>query len=166
MNNKNTGARLTYLMTFAVLAGFAIILIMNAAAFLGVVPSGYLSPNDVRGIAVEHDQKLYTLNFEQQKDLIDIINRFIPVGHELVEKRKVEVEHPPEVKKIIIYRFHGPDLELVPVAFVSKSTSVISNVDESTISIVFSVPEWNKNGLLEESTGDDLTKFLSSTYGP
>lgn len=166
MDKSNTGTKFTFYMTFAVLLGFAIILFMNAAAFLGVVPSRYISPNDVRGAAVEHNHKLYTLNFEQQNELIDILNRVYPVGQELVEKRKINPQPAPEVQKIIIYRFNAPDLEIVPVAYVSKSTSVIKNPDSKEYSMVFSVPEWNSNGLLEESTSDELQKLLSKTYSP
>lgn len=165
MAKSNTGTNLTYLMIFAVLAGIAVIMLMNAANFLGVVPSRYISPNDVRGIAVEHNNKLYTLNFEQQKEFLEIINRSIPVGQELVEKRKINLEHPPEVQKIIIYRFNAPDLEMIPTAYVAKTTSVMQDAPEK-ISVIYSVPEWNKNGLLEESTSDDLIRLLSSTYGP
>ncbi|HEV8051971.1 MAG TPA: hypothetical protein VGP47_05705, partial [Parachlamydiaceae bacterium] len=118
MAKSTAGTRITYLMTIAVLASFAIILIMNAAAFLGVVPSKYLSPNEVRGIAVEHNHKLYTLNFVQQNEFVDIMNRSIPVGMELVEKRKITLKDAPEISKIIVYRFNAPDLEIIPVAYV------------------------------------------------
>lgn len=162
----NTSTRLTLYMTVAVLACFAIILMMNAAAFLGITPSRYISPNDVRGIATEHHHKLYTLNFAQQNALIEIFNRSFPVGKEMVEARKVTLSNPPEVEKIIIYRFNAPDLEVLPIAYVSKSTSVLEKNESQKTSLVFSVPEWNANGLLEESTSDELNKLLISTYGP
>lgn len=165
MAKSTAGTRITYLMTLAVLAGFAIILLMNAAAFLGVVPYKYISPNDVRGIAVEHNHKLYTLNFAQQNELVDILNRSIPVGQELVEKRKTTLKDAPEIEKIIVYRFNAPDLEIIPVAYVAKTSSV-TKADAAKVSLVYSVPEWNKNGLLEESTSDDLNKLLLTTYGP
>jgi hypothetical protein len=166
MTKNNSGPRLTFFMISAVLAGFAAILIMNMASLLGVIPARYVSPNDVRGVAIEHHQKLYTLNFAQQNELIDILNRSIPVGQELVESRKVEVKDAPEVEKIIIYRFNAPDIEIIPVAYVSKTTSAIKTNNISKTSLVYSVPEWNLNGLLEESTSDELHKLLSSTYSP
>ena len=167
MVKNTTGTKLTLYLTFAVLAGFAVILLMNAATMLGVVPSRYISQNDVRGIAVEHDQRLYTLNFSQQKELVEILNRLIPVGKELAESRKVTPSHPTKITKIIIYRFNAPDLILSPVSYVSKTTSVIPNHEaDNKFSLVFSVPEWNANGLLEESTSDELNKLLSTTYSP
>jgi hypothetical protein len=166
MAKKSAGAKLTFYMTLAVLLGFATILAMNAVAFLGIIPSKHISPNDVRGMAVQHHDQLYTLNFDQQKTFIDILNRSFPVGKELVEKRKVDLKNPPEVQKIIIYRFNAPDLEITPVGYVSKTTSVMDTPDNTHGYMVFSVPEWNQNGLLEESTSDELLKLLPSTYSP
>lgn len=153
-------------MTLAVLAGVAVLLVMNSISRLGIMPSKYLSPNDVQGMAVEHNGKLYTLNFEQQNQLVNILNRSIPVGEELVEKRKIQVDHTPEIKKIIIYRFKAPTLELIPVAYVSKSTSIMQSDSKDKVSMVYSVPEWDQHGLFEESTSDELNKLLFSTYGP
>lgn len=169
INNKSchmrsTGTRITFYMTLTVLLGFAVILFMNAASFLGVVPSRYISPNDVRGIAVEHNHKLYTLNFVQQNEMIDIFNRAFPVGKEIVDTRKTTIQDPPEVQKIIIYRFNAPDIVITPVAFVFKTTSINQKAGSKDVNMVFSVPEWNPNGLLEESTSDQLHKLLSSTY--
>jgi len=166
MAKKNTGTKFTLYMTVAVLAGFAIILAMNAISMLGIAPSKYLSPNDVRGVAVEHSGKLYTLNFTQQNELVEILNRLIPVGKDIVEKRKVDAPQESQVSKIIIYRFNAPDLEIIPVAYVSKTTSIMAKQDSNSIRMVLSVPEWNQNGLLEESSSDELQKLLSSTYGP
>lgn len=155
-----------FYMTLAVLAGFATILVMNAASFLGVIPYRHISPNDVRGIAIEHNHKLYTLNFEQQNALVEIFNRSIPVGKELVDKRKIAVSNAPQVEKMVVYRFNAPDLVATPVAYVSKSSSALQKAETNKISLVYSVPEWNQNGLLEEALSDDLNKLLSSTYSP
>lgn len=151
-------------MTAAVLGGFAIIMAMNFAALLGIVPARHISPNDVRGMAVEHNNLLYTLNFEQQNTLVDIFNRAIPVGKEIVDARKVNNAKLPEVNKIIIYRFNAPDIEITPVAYVAKSNSAFGADTTSRLKIVFSVPEWNPNGLLEEATSDEMQKVLLSTY--
>lgn len=159
--------RLTLAMTFIVLAGFGVILLMNIAALVGFFPSRYISPNDVRGMAIEHNQKLYTLNFDQQNQMIDIFNRLIPVSQELIEKRKVVPKKPLEIQKIVIYRFNAPDIEVRPVAFISKSLSPSSNEEEiDSISTVFFVPAWNPSGLLEESATDSAYKTLINTYDP
>ena len=38
----------------------------------------YLSFGDVRGIAAQKEGVLYTLNFEQQKELIQLLNQLVP----------------------------------------------------------------------------------------
>lgn len=154
--------RITLIMTLAVLGGFAAILLMNMAALFGIIPSRYISPNDVRGIAVEHNQLLYTLNFDQQNAILDIFNRSIPVSKQEVEARKVQAVDPPRVSKIIIYRFNEPDIEITPIAYVAKSTSVI----DSNHNLVFSAPLWNPKGYMEESASDEIEKLLKSTYDP
>lgn len=163
-NTGISGAKITLIMTAAVLAGFTIIMIMNFAALLGIVPSRYISPNDVRGMAIEHNSLLYTLNFEQQNTLVDIFNRAIPVGKEIVQSRQTNYPAMPEVKKIIIYRFNAPDIVITPVAFVSKSNSPLKTDSTEHLNLVFSVPEWNPNGLLEEATSDEMQKVLLTTY--
>ena len=159
--------RLTLTMTLAVLAGFGILLMMNVAALFGVLPARFISPNDVRGMAIEHNRKLYTLNFDQQNGMVEIFNRLIPVSEEMIAKRTVVPKKPLEIQKITIYRFNQPDIEILPIAFVSKSLSVTSKEEETdTISCVFSVPAWNPNGLLEESATDSAYKILINTYDP
>ncbi|MEI8125413.1 MAG: hypothetical protein WCG42_06640 [Parachlamydiaceae bacterium] len=166
MNNRKTGLTITLVMTIAVLGGFATILLMNVAAMLGVVPSRYISPNDVRGMAVEHNQMLYTLNFEQQNELVDIFNHAIPVGKEVAAARSVTPKQTPDIQKIVIYRFSGPDIVITPVSYVIKSQSVTHSAELEQANLVFSVPEWNANGLLEEATSDKIQKILFTTYDP
>lgn len=164
---KNTSSKLTYIMTGIVLCGFAIILAMNVASMMGVIPSKYISPNDVRGIAVEHDGLLYTLNFEQQNALIDIFNRTLPLSKESFEKRKID--NPlSNIANIIVYPFHEKDYQVTIVGYVSKSTTSQSSnpkdIASQDLKAVFSIPEWNKTSYLEESTANESLKLLQSTY--
>lgn len=161
------GRGLTFAMTIAVLGGFAIILLLNVASLVGVVPSRFISPNDVRGMAVEHHGLLYTLNFNQQNALIEILNRAIPVTQAEVEARKISNDTPIGVKKIIIYQFNAPDIEITSVAYVAKSSSIIGQKNIRT-NMVFSAPtSWNPpHGLLEESAADELQKLLLTTFDP
>ncbi len=71
-----------------------------------------VSRNDVRGIDVEHTGELWTLNFDQQNQLITILNNN-PYNHEANGDR------------IIIYRFNAPDL-------VIASYNEIENVKASS----------------------------------
>lgn len=158
--------RLTLIMTFAVVGGFAVILLMNVASLIGFIPEKFISPNDVRGIAVEHNKLLYTLNFSQQNTVVDICNRFIPVSKQDVDTRKIASKNLPEITKIIIYRFNAPDIEITPTAYIEKTQSVSMQPNSVHTSLVFSVPLWNSNGYLEEAASDEMEKLLSTTYDP
>ena len=151
-------------MTVAVLGGFAVLILMNITALLGIIPSRYISPNDVRGISVEHNRMSYTLNFEQQKALISIFNQSIPIGKELITSNGVKPEKTPEVQNPIIYRFNASDIEILPIAYVSEARSVIHSSEKKEPSYVYSVKEWNLGGLLEESNPGEMQKLLFTTY--
>jgi len=155
------------IMTIAVLSGFFVIILMNVAAMVGIVPSKYISPNDVRGMAVEHNKQLFTLSFEQQNELVGIFNRSIPIAKSMIEGRKTQLKNPPLIQKIIVYRFSGPDIVITPVAYVAKTSSVLGDEDElQSTNMVLSVNEWNPNGYLEEAAPDELAKILLTTYDP
>lgn len=159
-------SRNTLLMIIAVVIGFAIIILMNIVNMLDFSKAKYISPSEVRGMAVMHDQKLYTLNFDQQNTLVEIFNRSIPVSKEKLENRMKSLSNNSEVQKIIIYRFNAPDIEIIPAGLVTKSLSIDPSKDSiENQSLVFSASEWNpKGGLLEEAASDHLWKYLLGTY--
>lgn len=109
----------------------------------------YLKYHEVRGIAVNHDNKLYTLSYKQQNTFIDILNLSVPLN---------EIPHPMPlsiaIDRIIVYSFEGkPDIVLTPVSISEKN-------------IVFSAPDFIPEGhhyLMELSEGD-LATLLSQTY--
>lgn len=150
---------MTYAMIVTVLCGFTIILLMNMAALFGYIPPRYISPNDVRGMAVEHDGHLYTLNFQQQNQLIDIFNRSKVIVASDMANRKITPEKVPAIQKIIIYRFDAPNIDITPVGYVSKT-----NTSGTGASLVFSTPDFASNALLEESTPDGAIHILLSSY--
>jgi hypothetical protein len=156
--------RTTLVMTGAVVAGFLIILMMNIASFFGIESATYLSPNNIRGSAVEHSGLLYTLNYEQQNRLLGIINRSIPLTKDEAAERKADGAANQEVQKVVIYRFNVPDLELVPVGYV-KPRAGSAAPKEEILAMVYSVPgEVTPVGFLEESVPGELKQFFSETY--
>lgn len=157
-------SRNTLFMILAVVVGFAIIILMNIASMLNLSKAKYISSSEVRGIAVQHNQLLYTLNFEQQNAMVDIFNRAIPVSKESLADRMKLLSDNPEVQKIIIYRFDAPEIQIVPVGLVYKTLSRGEKESIENQSLVFSAPAWNENGLMEEATVDNLWNFLSKTY--
>lgn len=158
--------RTTAIMTVAVLAGFAVILLMNTVSFFGVEAYKYLSPNMIRGIAVQHNELLYTLNFDQQNRFIGIINRSIPITQAMLEKRKASGQADQEIQRVIIYQFNAPDLEVKPVAYVNKLNSAPGQDDRSPLAMAFTVQELAPSGLLEETTPGELKQLFSETYDP
>lgn len=110
-------------------------------------PETFLHYNDVRGMAVVHANLPYTLNFEQQNQVIDLINRALPVGPHFLSNKG----SPPDFEKLIIYRFKTSDLELHPVAYVDDH-------------LVFSVPEWDTGRYLQEVSQGSMHHLLSQTY--
>lgn len=79
-----------------------------------------LAYNDVRGMAVESNKVLYTLNFEQQKKIIAEINKepSDSLNGKLTEKtsrvpNEVIGECASSIDRLIIYRFNQPDWVLI-----------------------------------------------------
>lgn len=147
------------LMIILVIIGFLVIIGMNIAGSFGILPAKYISANDVKGVAIEHDDKMVTLNFEQQNAVIEILNRTILVSPE--EAKKIIHTDPIPVSKIVIYRFKGDDVEVKIVGYLGKNSKIES---ERMITMVFSVPQWNKSSLIEESFPNEMLKVLSKAY--
>lgn len=149
MNSRNV-----FFMTFAVIIGIVVILAMNIVSALGIHKSKYLSPNDVRGIAIEHKGLPYTLNFEQQNAIVELLNHSKPISKEIPKTEKSLAQ--PNFEKIIIYRFHAADIEIHPIAYSLKK--------DKGDALVFSSPELYSKGFLQESVPDDFKKFISKTF--
>lgn len=106
----------------------------------------FLKNNDVRGAAVEYHQKLYTLNFEQQNELVDIINRSLKIAD------LPEIDEKPLIDKIIIYQFNDkPDIIINPIGYKSDD-------------LIYSAPQLYKPGYLMEISEGGLKELLSETY--
>lgn len=145
-----TNRTLIYL-TAIVLLSMILLISSNMSSILTGEPKTqtYLRYNDVRGMAIAHNQLLYTLNFKQQNKVIDILNKSIQIVDIRPGKRQ-----PPDIEKIVIYRFDNqPDLVINPIAYVDKN-------------LVFSVPEWNPDGYLMELSNGGFKQLLSQTYDP
>jgi len=142
--------RTLVVLTTLVILGIALLFAINFANLLrGEVPNQtYLRYNQVRGIAVSREQLLYTLNFQQQKQVIDSLNTAVAI----TDIRQVKRD-PPDFEKIVIYQFEGePDIIIKPLAYVDGD-------------LIFSAPQWQppKDYLMELSAWN-LRNLLSTTY--
>lgn len=107
----------------------------------------YLSYNDVQSIAVIHNDKPYLLNFEQQNSLIGLLNEAVAI-----DKSQISNEQMPfDFKKIVIYPFNGPAIEITPFS-------------DSANHLIFSVPLGNKLIWKQELNPGTLKSLLSETY--
>jgi hypothetical protein len=144
------GKKVTNYLTLLVLSGMALILLLNISKlFTQQKVERYLSYNGVRGIAVEHQRKLWTLNFDQQNRVIEDFNLALPIGRNTSHLEK----KPLPVDRIVIYRFKGPDLFVTPVGY-------------DGYNLVFDCKEWNPSGYLLDVSGGSLDTLLRSSYDP
>ncbi len=136
-------------LTTLMLVGIAILFIVNLFPMLGgpAVATNRLSPGEIRGMALMHDQLPWTLNFEQQNDVVSYLNTAIPIGK---EKANIDQEKLP-FTTLVIYFFNAPDLVLNPLGY-------------SDNELIFSIPEWNKTGYIKDVSVGDFKKLLTNAY--
>lgn len=129
-----------------ILASFVILALNIIPTITNQSVSTYINLYDISGMAVRHEGRLFTLNFDQQKNAIDILNRAIPMG-------KAEAqEHDPklEINEIVIYKFQGEPIIIKPIAWVDNS-------------LYFQAPAWSSTNLMEVSKGQ-LHEILNTSY--
>lgn len=137
--------------TFLTIALVAI----GLAFLLNIAPIGSngmsavnISHGEIRGAALSHENKLYTLNFNQQETLIDLINRSIPVGAPDVQRGGT----PPDFEKVVLYRFGEPEVTLRPILYLSDG------------SLIYTIPGLHGEGYLQDVTSGEMKKLLSQSY--
>ena len=129
-------------LTLVVILGMGVLFFLNYSAPVPVMrDAGYISLNDVRGSATKKNGKLWTLNFEQQNKVVDIINRSKPF------EENIPPATPFTFDSFIIYRFNQPDLTITPVA--TKDGHLLFSLENKVIS---------------EQTPEEFQKLLSETY--
>lgn len=143
MSNKSLN-----IFTVVIICCILVLLIVNyMPTTVKAVEDPFLTNNGVKGVEIFHDNLPYTLNFDQQNFLIDVLNRSERIGDELIKKDVTQIPFT----KIIVYQFEKPSVILTPVTLVEKN-------------LIFAVPDWNPNGYIKENSGGDLLKMLSLTF--
>lgn len=139
--------RMIYILTFFVLVGICILLVINSTNVLNVkFTDPYLSKKDVRGTAIIHQGKEYTLNFAQQNALIDYLN-----ASQVQVNQDLKVDSPADFEKIVIYLFEVPNVEIIPIGY-SKNN------------LIFTSEKWNAKGQFIDTSNGQLKELLSGTY--
>lgn len=105
------------------------------------------SYNDVKSIAVIYNDKPYLLNFTQQNSLIGLLNEATMIDKSQISSQQMTFD----IKKIIIYPFNGPGIEITPFS-------------DSANHLIFSVALGNKLIWKQELNPGALKTLLSETY--
>lgn len=144
MSNKTT----VFLLGLVIAAMTVLFSLNIAGLYLKAEPEKFLSRNNIRGMAVEHLGKQYTLNFEQQNKVVSIINRSIKIG---LEGSLLGEDITFGYDYLIIYRFKGDDIKIKPIAF-------------ANLQLIFQAKELYPQGLLRETGPGELHQLLSKAY--
>lgn len=142
--------RAIYWLTGLVVLCMIALLLLNSVPLIWSTPKEkYIKYNDVRGMAIEHQQKLYTLNFQQQNEVIGYVNKSLTVPQSSVKN----VNSKLDFTKIIIYRFNAPDMILIPIEYNDNN-------------LIFSNSELNPSGLMRDTSRGGLKNVLANAYDP
>lgn len=104
---------LLYLFVSVSVLALVLLLIALAPTWQAPPKQLILPYNDVKGMAVESGGVLYTLNFDQQKQVVAALNR----GTGLPDMEM----YAPSVEKLIIYRFNASEW-VIPVSRMKNDT--------------------------------------------
>jgi len=144
MSNRTT----VFLLTI-VIAAIALLFVLNTAGmYVKTAPDKFISPNDVRGMAVVHNGKQYTLSFEQQNKVVSILNRCVKIG---LEGYLIGEDDAFDYEQLVIFRFNENDVKIKPVTFANQQ-------------LIFQAPEFNSKGLLRETGPGELNLLLTEAY--
>lgn len=128
----------------------SVLLLITAFFNLRTPPSQkLLSYNDVNGIAVERNGIFYTLNFQQQNELIGFFNHAIALDPPLLSLSQNEHLTQPSYTKITVYPFDRPDIEITPVAYIDDQ-------------LLFASKTWNEGKQLLDTSKGALKQILEN----
>lgn len=147
------GNRTLYAMLGVVIAAMLLLFAINYTSKQASVEvwkgEPLLDKTQVKGMSLERDGKNFTLNIKQQTEALDYLSGLIPL-----EKGEVQVKTQDfGFSKLIIYRFNGADITLIPVAMKGSN-------------IVFDIPRASTNSYMIETSNGKLAKVLSEAAKP
>jgi hypothetical protein len=109
--------------------------------------SQFLSYNGVRGMATIYKDQPYTLNFQQQNEMIEILNSAIVANNDILTE-KIETANFDFLQ---IYLFNAPGVLIKPIGY---------EKDE----LIFSTSAWNPQKNLRTMSNGRLRKLIAETY--
>ncbi len=113
----------------------------------------FLNYNTVEGIAISRNQLMYSLNFKQQKQFIDILNLETAVqgGANPIEEIPSTDHSAINFDAITIYLFNSKPIVLTPLNFIENQ-------------FVFETNGWIPYRYLMEKSGGKLKTLLMESY--
>lgn len=136
-----------YLAGIALLTIGILFLFNLSSMFINPFPEHYIGHNRIKGMAIQHDGILFTLNFSQQNEAVDLINQAVTTSATDSFKQQSQ----QDFQKLVIYRFNAPDITITPITMIDNS-------------YIFSVPEFSENLLLKDTSQGRLKNVLSESY--
>ncbi|GAB4237866.1 MAG: hypothetical protein Tsb0021_17650 [Chlamydiales bacterium] len=102
---------------------------------------------DVRGMEIVHRNIPFTLNFEQQEAVINMINRSLFVGAADLN----QITDEALFEEITIYPFKGNPMRLRPIAYLTDGN------------LLYTLPEFH-TGYLQDISEGEMKRLLSKSY--
>lgn len=135
---------------YATLITIVLVGVLLLRSSISIVPEDRLStllpPNNVWGIEVVYQGVPYTLNFTEQQDMLELINRSLAIG-----KLSAKPTPLPGLDKISIYLFTGAQLDLWPVDFTEDN-------------LYFHAPSLLKQGYLMDVSGGSFAELIQHVH--
>ncbi len=131
-----------------ILIGLMVLLFVRNAVqeYNPTTTASQIAINDVRGSEVVYRGKSYTLSFEQQQGLVELLNRSVHVTR--LRDKKAPFSG---IEEIVIYRFGDKPLKITPV-------------DIGDDAAYFRAPQLHPEGFLMDTSAGTLWTLLQQTY--
>jgi hypothetical protein len=137
------------ILAIIIIAGVGLLFLINLRHFFfDEKQEGYLPQDNVMGVAIMHKKKPYTLNFDQQREVVELLNRSLSVGI-----KREQGEEKPDFDSLIIYLFNGGEIKVTPLSWQDQS-------------LVFSAHPWQNADYFKDTSGGKLYELLKTTYDP
>lgn len=138
--------RSVLIVTALIVAAFLGIFLLYALSnFSAKGTQSRIDPKEISNVVISKDGQHYLLNFTQQEAFLDILNQAQPFNQQVQQPMNVDIE------KIEVIFFEKPSLFFKPLYLINQE-------------YVFSIPEWNKKGLIKENSQGQLNQLLKNSY--
>ena len=154
MNNRTL-----YILAAIALVCIGALFVVNMMPLLrSVSVEKRIALGDVRGMELVREGTPWTLNYDQQNRVAEMLNMAIAVND------KIDVENKDkDFDEIIIYRFNASPLHLKLVGERIQDTKQ-KLFGQNSPDLIFSIPEWNKTGYIQDVSQGELKNLLNKLY--